>query len=220
MTSGFLILIAANTHFPHPERSASDGEAQDRHPGRSLFFWICAAAAMLYSIAEGTFSNWATVFLTEERGLQARDAALALTCFWAAITGGRLLATLIAVRLPPIMFLVVLPCAMIASFLVLPDIVGQREAYAGFAIAGLSCSAFFPMLVAFTAARTPAAISWIASMLTAAMMVGVGIGSYAVGALRGSTPIAGLYTQAIVVPAACLVCVLLAIGFRLRRSPA
>ncbi|WP_157218341.1 MFS transporter [Flavisphingomonas formosensis] len=215
VVSGLLFLIALSTRFPIPDEVPGDTVGNTRHPGRTIFFWACAAAAMLYSVAEGTFSNWATVFLTEERGLAARDAALALTCFWAAITGGRLLASLIAVRLPPILFLAVLPCAMAAALLLLPHVEGSGAAYAGFGLAGLACSAFFPMLVAFTAARTPRAISWIASMLTAAMMVGVGIGSYAVGALRGATPIARLYGQAIVAPLACLACV--AIAFTIAR---
>jgi predicted MFS family arabinose efflux permease len=218
-TSAALLAIALATRFPQPEAEGAAGAAPSGpHPGRTPYFWICALAAMLYSVAEGTFSNWAPVFLTEERGLAAADAALALTCFWAAITGGRLLATLIGVRLPPVAFLIALPVAMMLAFLLLPGIDGSPAAYAGFGLAGLSCSAFFPMLVAFTAAPTPRAISWIASMLTAAMMVGVGIGSYAVGALRGGTSIAGLYREATGIPLACLACIGLAmvIGRRAR----
>lgn len=219
VTSAVLLLIALRTRFPLPENEILlVGQSREIHPGRTLFFWVCALAAMLYSVAEGTFSNWATVFLTEERGLAARDAALALTCFWGSITAGRLLATLVSLRVNPITFLLLLPCAMAASFLVLPHVASSTGALGGFALAGLSCSAFFPMLVAHTASRTPRAISWIASMLTASMMVGVGIGSYAVGALRGAMPISGLYGEAVFVPAACLVCVLVTFAFKTRRS--
>lgn len=200
--------IALSTRFPMPvaEDIVTDAPSA-RYPGLSWFFWICALASLLYSVAEGTFSNWAIVFLTEERGLNAGSAALALTCFWASLTAGRLIATLIAARVRPVVFLLVLPLGMMASLMLLPRIASVSTAYLGFALAGLSCSAFFPMLVAFTAERSPTAISWIASMLTAAMMVGVGIGSYAVGALRGGMPIAALYGQAIVAPLLCLFCV-------------
>lgn len=216
-----LLAIALDARFPLPEDEVvTAGVAREVHPGRTLFFWLCALAATLYSIAEGTFSNWATVFLTEERGLAASDAALALTCFWGSITAGRLLATLVGIRVPPVAFLLLMPCAMAASFLFLPHVDSRAAALAGFALAGLACSAFFPMLVAHTAARTPRAISWIASMLTAAMMVGVGIGSYAVGALRGAMPIAGLYSEAVVVPAACMICVLVTLIVGRRRRPA
>ncbi|MEH3047638.1 MFS transporter [Sphingomonas adhaesiva] len=217
-TSGALFLLTMTATFPAPAQD--DAAAADAvHPGRTALFWLCAVIAMLYSVAEGTFSNWATVFLTEERGLSAADAALALTCFWAALTGGRLIATLLAARLTPAVFLIALPCAMAAALLWLPGIADAAQAYGGFAAAGLACSAFFPMLVAFTAARAPQAISWIASMLTAAMMVGVGLGSYAVGALRGGASIASLYGYATAVPVACLLCVALAVALS-RRSPA
>lgn len=222
LVSAVLFFIALPTRFPLPVAdNAASGAAPARHPGVTLFFWICALAALLYSVAEGTFSNWAIVFLTEERGLDAGNAALALTCFWAALTVGRLIATVIATRVPPAVFLLALPLGMTASLLFLPNVASVDTAYLGFALAGLSCSAFFPMLVAFTAQQSPAAISWIASMLTAAMMVGVGIGSYAVGALRSGMPIASLYGQAIIAPLLCLLCIGAAFGlFRRRRSPA
>lgn len=209
--SAALLVLALLSTFPQPndDAAATNGSV---HPGRTAFFWVCALAALLYSVAEGTFSNWAILFLTEERGLDAGRAAMALTCFWAALTAGRLLATVIAARVPPAAFLLVLPVLMIVTLVGLPGIDGAQAAYAGFAIAGLSCSAFFPMLVAFTASRAPAAISWIASMLTAAMMVGVGLGSYAVGALRGGAPIARLYGEAVAAPALCLVCVILSLA--------
>jgi predicted MFS family arabinose efflux permease len=117
----------------------------------------------------------------------------------------------IAARISPAAFLLTLPVLMMGTLFALPWIDGPITAYAGFAMAGLSCSAFFPMLVAFTAGRSPDAISWIASMLTAAMMVGVGIGSYAVGALRGNAPIAGLYGEAMLAPVLCLACVVVSI---------
>lgn len=210
VTSAALLVLASATRFPAPEKSSASASTM-HHPGRTLFFWTCAGAALLYSVAEGTFSNWAILFLTEERGLDPARAAIALTCFWAALTLGRLLATLIAAHIPPAAFLLTLPVLMAATLFGLPAIDGPVTAYAGFAMAGLSCSAFFPMLVAFAAGRSPEAISWIASMLTAAMMVGVGIGSYAVGALRGNAPIAELYGEAVFAPLLCLACVVASI---------
>lgn len=219
-TAGLLALLSLRAPLPLPPREEVQ-TAAGLHPARSLFFWLCAAAAMFYSVAEGTFSNWAIVFLTDERGLDPQAAALALTCFWAALTLGRLLATLIAAWLPPVAFLLSLPLSIVATQLTLPTVGTPASAMIAFAAAGLSCSAFFPMLVAFAAAPTPRAISWIASMLTAAMMVGVGIGSYAIGALRGSEPIAELYLQSTAAPALCLISSLAAFFLiRLRRSRA
>jgi hypothetical protein len=57
-------------------------------------------------------------------------------------------------------------------------------------------------------------------MLTASMMVGVGIGSYVVGALRASHSIAQLYHASIVYPAALLLLVALALPTRRSRRAA
>lgn len=207
-----LLVISLVARFPADPVAApaAVADAAAATPARSGFFWLCALVALVYSVAEGTFSNWAILYLQDERGQPAQAAALALTCFWAALTLGRLLASILVVRLPPTAFLVGLPLVMALAFLLLPGIETRDGALAGFALAGLGCSAFFPMLVAFAAGRFPASVSWIASMLTAAMMVGVGIGSYAVGALRGDRSIAQLYDVSIAWPLAALGLILLA----------
>lgn len=203
-----LLVISLVARFPAAPVAVADAAAAT--PARSGFFWLCALVALVYSVAEGTFSNWAILYLQDERDQPAQAAALALTCFWAALTLGRLLASILVVRLPPTTFLIGLPLVMALAFLLLPGIETRNGALAGFALAGLGCSAFFPMLVAFAAGRFPASVSWIASMLTAAMMVGVGIGSYAVGALRGDRSIAELYDVSIAWPLAALGLILLA----------
>lgn len=179
-------------------------------PGRSGFFWMCAGVAVLYSVAEGVFSNWAVIYVADERGLSAGTAALALTAFWAAITAGRLIASVIAARVGPGIILRALPVAIGAVLLALPQVSSATGAVIGFAAAGLACSAFFPMLVAFAAGPFPSAVSWIASMLTAAMMVGVGIGSYGIGALKGGGSIASLYQVAVIAPLLALALVVMA----------
>lgn len=206
-----LTLLSLMARFPVAPAEPAGAEPSSG-PARSLFFWLCAGAAMIYSLAEGTFSNWAILYLHDERGLAPADAALALTAFWGALTIGRLLASVLVLRLSAAVFLFALPVLMTVAFLTLPFVRDATSGIAGFAFSGLACSAFFPMLVAFTASRFPSAISWIASMLTAAMMVGVGLGSYVVGAFRGSGSIASLYTASTIYPVAALILVALALG--------
>jgi fucose permease len=207
----FAILLAASGLRLDTASATPAAHELESRCGRTARFWLCAFAAMIYSVCEGIFSNWAVVFLSEERHLPLTAASFALTMFWGDITLGRLIATLSGGRVPPVGFLFVLPLAMIGSLLLLPGTSGVASAYLHFGLAGLSCSAFFPMLVAFTAERHPASISWIASMLTAAMMVGVGIGSYAIGALKEGSEIASLYRVFALVPLACLACIALAL---------
>jgi predicted MFS family arabinose efflux permease len=111
--------------------------------------------------------------------------------------------------------LYVLPVLIAAAFISVSHIHSSATALTSFAFAGLACSAFFPLLVGVTAARFPNDVSWIASMLTAAMMVGVGMGSYAIGALRHTFSITQLYQYSSACPLALL---LLLIGVHLRRA--
>lgn len=194
-----LIILTVSARFPEPEK-ASYLDVHRARPSTSAFFWLCALIAVIYSIAEGTFSNWAILFLSEERGLEAPSAALALTAFWAALTLGRLFASIIAIRIQPAAFLFVLPWIIGGSLWVLPQVESPAAGLLKFGLAGLGCSAFFPMLVAYAAGRYPNDVAWIGSTLTAAMMVGVGVGSYGVGALAGAFSIAELYRFALICP--------------------
>jgi fucose permease len=204
-----LTMLTLTARFPAMPTEPT-GRVAGPTPGRSGFFWTCAAISVLYSVAEGVFSNWAVIYVGDERGLPASTAAFALTAFWASITGGRLIASLLGARVTPGTILRALPVAMALVLLLLARLDSGPALIVGFAAAGLACSAFFPMLVAFAAGPFPARVSWIASMLTAAMMVGVGLGSYGIGALKGGGSIAGLYQVAIVAPLVALVLVMLA----------
>lgn len=212
---GSLILIVCTAASRWPEPVGRPREANETWPApaRSAFFWITALIAVLYSVAEGTFSNWALIYVHEERGLPASSAALALTCFWAALTLGRLVVSFLVLHIRPMAFLIALPLLTIASFLYLPHVNSHATALLGFALAGLACSAFFPMLVGFAADAHPKHVSWIASMLTAAMMLGVGIGSYAVGAFRSVVSLPDLYRSSAIYPVLVLTALYVATRF-------
>ena len=203
---GSLILMLCTAASRWPEPVGGPREANDTWPApaRAAFFWITALIAVLYSVAEGTFSNWALIYVHEERGLPGSSAALALTSFWATLTLGRLLASFLVLHVRPLTILIALPLLTIASFLYLPHVSSHATALLGFALAGLACSAFFPLLVGFAADAYPKHVSWIASMLTAAMMLGVGIGSYAVGAFRSVVSLPDLYRASAIYPALVL----------------
>jgi MFS family permease len=218
LVSVVLLALTTSLPFPRSAMSKSKTETAPLHPGLTLFFWASAICAVLYSISEGIFSNWLILFLHDDRHFSDYNAAAALSIFWLSITTGRLLATMLAIKIPPLVFLTILPCLMTTAFLLLPHINSVRTGFGAFAFAGLSCSAFFPMLVGFSASRFPMAVSWIASMLTAAMMVGVGIGSYVIGALHGLLSISQLYTYAVVAPLSALIIVAVANRLGSRKS--
>lgn len=215
--AALLLMLTLRVRLPSTPPGDRASEAWPQ-PARAAFFWITAALALIYSVAEGTFSNWAVIYVHEEKQLPAGVAALALSCFWAALTVGRLIVSLLVLWIQPIRLLVALPLLIALSFTAVSHLDTRATALASFALAGLGCSGVFPLLVGFSAARYPQHVSWIASMLTAAMMIGVGIGSYAIGALRASLTIATLYRYSIIYPV--LMLALFVIAVRNPRSAA
>lgn len=209
VTAAALTVLAAVTRFPEPEGSGATPAASER-PSRSPYFWAMMTVAVLYALAEGTFSNWAVVFAQESRGLSPEDAGLALSAFWFALTIGRFGASIVLFWVRPIALWLCLPPLMALAFYLLPLSSGSTEVILGFAFAGFACSAFFPLMVSVTAEAHPTAISFIASMLTAALMVGVGIGSYVIGNVRQVMSLDTLFTYAMAYPLAAFILIILA----------
>jgi fucose permease len=160
---------------------------------------------VLYALAEGTFANWAVVYLREERGISEAPAALALSMFWFALTAGRLTVSALLRKLPAVLIWRVLPLAMFAVFLLLPRVTTAAAGIAGFALAGIACSAFFPLSVSLSARHFTGGAARASSLLTAALMIGVGLGSFVVGPLRSALSIANLYRVSALYPAMAFV---------------
>ncbi|MBK8750943.1 MAG: MFS transporter [Candidatus Competibacteraceae bacterium] len=183
--SALLALIAARVRLP--EEAAGAAVARSAAPNPPLTsgaFWTFAAIAVLYAFAEGAFSNWAVIYLREAKALPAGVAALALSVFWAAMVTGRLLVAVLVVRVAPQVIWLTLPVLMAAAFLLLPGANTPALGLGLFALAGLACSAFFPLTITLASARFPDQVAWVSSMLIAALMVGVGLGSFVIGPLR------------------------------------
>lgn len=199
--SVLLALIAATVRLP-PDASGDDLDrrATANPPLKSSAFWIFAAIAVLYAFAEGAFSNWAVLYLREAKNLPAGVAALALSVFWAAMVTGRLLVAVLVVRIVPQVIWLILPVLMAAAFLLLPGANTPALGLGLFALAGLACSAFFPLTIALASARFPDQVAWVSSMLIAALMVGVGLGSFVIGPLRGWLTLEQIYRLSTLYP--------------------
>jgi fucose permease len=188
----------------------------DAHPVRATSFWLFAVICVLYAFAEGTFSNWAVLYLQDVKQLPPTAAAGALSVFWAAIVGGRLLTSVLVLRVAPQLIWLGLPVAMIAAFELLPYADTPLLGIACFAFAGVACSAFFPLSIGLASKRFEQHVPWVSSMLIAALMVGVGLGSYVIGALRELVPLEQLYRFSALYPLAVLILAMLVSrkGFR------
>lgn len=185
-------LVAAGL-LPFPEQEEDEEEADEPRPLDSGLFWAFVVAAVAYAFAEGTFSNWAVMYLHEARGVPEATAGLAISVFWAALVVGRLLTSALVLRISSQSILVALPVLMGATFLLLPLAEGTTLGIGLFALAGLGCSSFFPLLVTLIGRAFPEHVAWSSSMMIAALMLGVGAGSFIFGPLRGFFSFEALY---------------------------
>lgn len=202
--SGLLALLAATVRLPRDVGGETERRAMPNPPLKSGAFWVFAAIAVLYAFAEGAFSNWAVIYLREAKALPAGVAALALSVFWGAMVAGRLLVAVLVVRIAPLTIWLVLPVLMIAAFLLLPGASTPASGLGLFALAGLACSAFFPLTITLVSERFPEHVAWVSSLLIAALMVGVGLGSFVIGPLREWLSLEQLYQLSAAYPVAMI----------------
>ncbi len=170
---------------------------------------------MLYAFAEGTFGNWAVLYLQDVKHLPDTVAAAGLSVFWGSMVAGRLLISILVLRVPPQRIWIFLPVLMAGVFLLMPYANTAVLGIGLFALAGLACSGFFPLSIGLASRRFEDHVPWVSSMLIAALMVGVGLGSYVIGILRELFSLELLYQLSAVYPAAVLI---LAFSMRWSRS--
>ncbi|PLZ00464.1 hypothetical protein CY652_20925 [Burkholderia sp. WAC0059] len=199
-----LVALTLVARFDPGARDDAAARHAETAPWRSAAFWLLAIIAVTYSFAEGTFGNWASVYLQEDRHLPADVAALGLSAFWAGVVGGRLLVSLLILKLPERAVWRFLPLVMAAAFLLLPSVDSAATGIGLFALAGLGCSAFFPLTVALTTRRFPRHLAFASAMMIAALMAGNGLGSFMLGALRAHLSFEALYRASVLYPALAL----------------
>jgi predicted MFS family arabinose efflux permease len=185
--------------LPNPAPATGD-EPVSKLPYASTAYWLFVAITVIYAFAEGTFSNWGVIFLRDVKGLPGMKASFALSAFWGMLVAGRLLVSLLILRIPLRFIWIALPVLMIAAFWLVPQANGAAAGIGAFALAGLACSAFLPLTISLAAARFPANVAWVSSMLIAALMTGVGVGSWLTGALQARLPLDTLYRLSSIYP--------------------
>jgi len=147
-------------------------------------FWYYAAAVLLYGVVETLSGNWATLYLATQRKVPAQEAAFALTAFWVMVTLGRVIIAMLDRFLPPRWIYVALPLLLAVAFQVIARAGGATSGIAGFAAAGLACSAFLPFSISFAGAEFPRQAATMSGALIAFYQVGYGIAAFGVGPMR------------------------------------
>ncbi len=177
------VILALPARLPSPAPAPAGGKPAPKAPIASPAFWLFTAITVIYAFAEGTFSNWAVIFLRDVKGLPGMTGSYALSAFWGMLVAGRLLVSVLILRVPARLIWITLPVLMIAAFWLVSLANGAAAGIGAFALAGLACSAFLPLTISLAAVRFPANVAWVSSMLIAALMTGVGLGSWMTGRL-------------------------------------
>ncbi|NNM61164.1 MAG: MFS transporter [Steroidobacteraceae bacterium] len=195
LLAGFALLLTIAPRSANAKGARSAAASADG--GTAFGMWPFALAVLLYAIAEGSFSSWAQIYVSGIGGAATSTAALALSAFWAGMTLLRLVLGLVPERGPARRTLFVIAALGIgASFVLLSYLTSTNALLAGYALAGASCSIYYPYVMAFGLAAWPTRSVAFAGLMVAALMIGEGIGSLAPGGLHGLVALPAIYRAA------------------------
>ncbi len=189
LLSGILLAALIAASIPLPLRAG--GQARERRAaarGVPARFWAFAAFAVLYGICETVSGNWSQLFMTTDLGSSATVASITLAAFWAMVTAGRVLFAAVERWIPGRLTYHGLPFLLAGAFVLVARIPAGDEwlGVAGFALAGLGCSALLPLTIGFGEEELAAIAATVAGWVIASYQVGYGIAALGVGPLLGS----------------------------------
>ncbi len=178
------------------ETTDRDAPGQKDDAARPARFWIYAGFAFLYGIVETMNGNWATFYMRESLGATTTVASLALTVFWAMVTGGRVLFAAVERWMPEPRVYRMLPIIAAAALVVTASLPAGNPWLGVLAVglAGLGCSALLPLTISFGQRELTAIAASVAGGLIAFYQIGYGIAAFGVGPLHDR---AGLSLDAI-----------------------
>ncbi|MFQ5986184.1 MAG: sugar MFS transporter [Thermoplasmata archaeon] len=192
-----LISFAFTVTLPRRLPPALTGSAATEHRARELprRLFLYAGALILYATAEGTFSSWAVILVSAEKGFSLAAAGFALAAFWGMLTVGRIVAAVVFTRIRAEWFYPLSPIGITASFLLIPVVNGEAAVILAFGLAGLSASFFAPLTYSFPSKEFPYIVTTVSGAMVASNMLGIGIGSLAVGVVSdfGAVDISTIY---------------------------
>jgi len=194
--------------FRTPLKASASNAARTKDSQRfPLRFWLYAAAVLLYGIAETLSGNWSGPYLTGERGVSAQGASYALTAFWAMVTVGRVLFAALSAKIAPRWIYAGLPILLVAAFQVVSRVDSQTSGIVAFGLAGLGCSAFFPLCISLSGQEFPQLAAAMSGGMVAFYQAGYGVAAFGVGPLRAFTGLSfrTIYSFGSLVAAAILV---------------
>ena len=186
---GLAVLLVLSLTLPI--ETAARNSTTDRAPIPRMF-WVFAIALVAYGICETMFGNWGTTVLRND-GASATTASYALAAFWACVTLGRLLISVMPRQIPTLVVYRVLPWAIAVTLLLVATVANGANGVVIFAAGGFACSGFFPMTIGYSEGTFPALGAVSAGWLIAAYQVGYGIAAFGAGALESTISLTSLF---------------------------
>lgn len=147
-------------------------------------FYLFGAIVFIYGTCETIFGNWATIYLKQEKFLNAMQAGAALSLFWAMVTVGRAAAAGLSFLISPIRIFLFLPLVICFSFIAIAYSSTPFWNIFFYGLAGLGCSACFPLSISLSTRYFFKWASQIGGIMMALYMAGYGMGAYGVGLLH------------------------------------
>jgi fucose permease len=208
-----LLLASTTQPLDVPSGAPTEASHAERLPRR---FWLFAAAVLLYGVAETLNGNWSGPYLTGERGVSVRGASLALMAFWGMVTVGRVLFATLSSRQVRWVY-AGLPVLLAVAFQVVAHAGGEGAGIVAFGLAGIGCSAFFPLCISLSGQEFPRLAAVMSGGMVAFYQAGYGIAAFGVGPLRdlAGLPFQTIYSWSSVVAAAMFA---VALGVVTRRA--
>jgi len=202
--AALMVLLAGAFILPLKDERAviatatSPAEHQVFLPVRVRLFLLIV---FLYGFCETIFANWAIIFLNKEKGVQIQEAGYALAAFWVMVSVGRLLISILSVWASPQWVYKILPIFITISLVAVTKASSPVSGIFLFALAGLSCSAFFPLTFSFGQKGFGPIAERVSGWIMASYMLGYGLAAYGVGKAIELThaPLGNLYLDSTVI---------------------
>lgn len=160
----FAVMIAVTFALPFAALGREAPRAGTGHRNHSLArksaYWLGALSLLLYVGAEYGLSNWSAEFFVRILRASPATAAMVVSVFWFGLLAGRVGIPLAFPRTRPGMLLGILSLGMVGSYalLAVTAFIGESAlpvAWAAVALAGLSSSSVYPLVIGIVAGAFP-----------------------------------------------------------------
>ena len=146
-------------------------------------FWMLCLALFLLVAVEWCMAYWGADFLASVVGLERATAATAMTLFFVAMAGGRLIGSRLARRYSGLNLLLAAIAVALAEFLLFWLASAPALSLAGLFLTGLGIANFYPLTVAAATGAAPHLVDQAAARLAVAGGLALLTAPLAVGAL-------------------------------------